>query len=242
MPVVEWEMQMIKLIKHLYEVFERMAKQMNYQGQMPYDSSSIRNIKNDLTELSVELRNLYPFYSDEMFYLKDYLFINPGFVNWPTYGEIRGMLKSLNYEIGRGRYLGFWAYIHPAIIKVSQKQFIDKHVTASVESAFKEICSRVRAIRAKAGGIEIINEADMMRKTFGTDTPILRFNDLANVSNRNVQEGYSHIFAGSVQAIRNPNAHGNLPMDKADAVRKLMLASLLMYEIDEAIKVTKIVE
>ena len=44
------------------------------------------------------------------------------------------------------------------------------------------------------------------------------------------------IFAGSMIGIRNPKAHGNQYLDKESAYKRLILASLLMDKIDEAIK------
>lgn len=62
--------------------------------------------------------------------------------------------------------------------------------------------------------------------------PLICLDDLSTGSGRNVQEGYKNIFAGAIQAIRNPNAHENLPIKRDDAIRKLMMASDLMYRID----------
>ena len=46
------------------------------------------------------------------------------------------------------------------------------------------------------------------------------------------------IFAGAMQGIRNPKAHENLSISREDAVKRLVLASLLMDKIDEAISFT----
>lgn len=47
---------------------------------------------------------------------------------------------------------------------------------------------------------------------------------------------YEKIFPGVIQAIRNPNAHKNTKIEKGDAVRKLMIASDLMYALDKALE------
>lgn len=74
-----------------------------------------------------------------------------------------------------------------------------------------------------------------MRKAFAPSNPLLIFEGMDTESGRNVQEGYMQMFAGAMQGIRNPKAHENLSISREDAVKRLVLASLLMDKIDEAI-------
>ncbi len=48
---------------------------------------------------------------------------------------------------------------------------------------------------------------DLMRHVFSPRAPVLAFNDLADVSDRDEQEGLMNLFVGAVQALRNPRAH-----------------------------------
>ena len=50
------------------------------------------------------------------------------------------------------------------------------------------------------------------------------------------------MLAGAMSALRNPKAHANIQIGKDDAMRRLILASMLMYKIDEAVKHSKITE
>ena len=43
------------------------------------------------------------------------------------------------------------------------------------------------------------------------------------------------MLAGAMSALRNPKAHANIEVEKGDAMRRLMFASMLMYKIDEAV-------
>jgi len=81
-----------------------------------------------------------------------------------------------------------------------------------------------------------------MRQTFSVNQPKLSFEDNSTVNGKNVQQGYMDIFAGAMKGIRNPNAHENMEIKKDDAVRKLMLTSLLMYKVDEAVAFSGITE
>lgn len=83
---------------------------------------------------------------------------------------------------------------------------------------------------------------DLMRKAFTASNPLLIFEGVDTESGRNVQEGYMQIFAGAMQGIRNPKAHENMSISREDAVKRLVLASLLMDKIDEAIRFTNLAE
>lgn len=223
------------IIKALYKQFNNMDDEQ-YLEKVRYKRRTMINIQNDLTLLSAYLEKTYPYYSIELFEQKDDLFYPTGLVNPWIFGEFRNMLGALYYDLTHKKMLSFWQYIHPEVIMVSQQLFIDGHYYSAVDGAFKEICSRVRKLRAKMGAPEIKSDKDMMRNTFNRDTPLLLFDDnMTKTSGKNVHEGYCDIIAGAIQAIRNPNAHENIPIDEGDAVRKLMLASLLMHKIDEAV-------
>jgi len=74
------------------------------------------------------------------------------------------------------------------------------------------------------------------------DKRLLTFENLDGKSGKNVQEGYMQIFAGAMQGIRNPKAHENMTATKESARDRIILASLLMKKIDEAIEFSKIEE
>jgi uncharacterized protein (TIGR02391 family) len=122
--------------------------------------------------------------------------------------------------------------IHADIIRVSKKKFEDGHFGDSVESAFKEINTRVKNFYKYKSGIEL-DGAELMWKVFSQPTPIITLDNLSTQSGKNVQEGYMHIFAGSMMGIRNPSAHENLELSERKSIHLLYLASLLMYMIDD---------
>jgi len=153
-------------------------------------------------------------------------------------------LENIRFEILERKNASkdpFWQYVHPLIIGVSQKLFIDKHYSKAVQSSFVEINDRIKKIRKKIDGNEL-DGVDLMRKTFGTEQPKLLFEDNVTESGDNVQQGFMGIFAGAMQGIRNPNAHENIEIGKEDAVRQLILASLLMYKVDDAVRFSNINE
>lgn len=123
--------------------------------------------------------------------------------------------------------------LHSEIVRVSKQKFLDKHYSDSVESAFKEVNHRIKLfLRLKHGDEK--DGVPLMRDVFGGQNPKILLGDLATETGKNMQEGYCHIFAGSIQAIRNPKAHENILIDKSRAIHFLFLASLEMQKLDEA--------
>ena len=150
-------------------------------------------------------------------------------------------LESLKRKMLSCEHTPLWMYIHPRIERVSMEKFSHGFFADAVESAFKEVNHRVKQIYLQQRGEEKDGQ-DLMRSTFSPKDPVLTFEALGSTSAKNVQEGYMQIFAGAMQGIRNPKAHENQTISEDSAVKRLILASLLMDKIDEAVVCTGIVE
>ena len=134
------------------------------------------------------------------------------------------------------KYEQVWQFIHPEIQKVSQKLFADGHFMEAVRSAFVEIEKIVKNIVIKKTTEEKIT-VDLMFSAFSPKNTLIELSDLTGKSKDNVQEGFMHIFAGSMMAIRNPKAHDNLDLPPEKAIHFIFLASLLMMKLDDAEKI-----
>ena len=127
-----------------------------------------------------------------------------------------------------------WSLIHPQIAEVSKKRMNDNYYADAVEAACKALNSRVRKIVVDLTGEEL-DGASLMRKAFSPGNPIIRIANVENKSGHDTQQGYMDIFAGVMTGIRNPKAHDNENISKEDAMRKLILISMLMFKIDSRI-------
>lgn len=127
-----------------------------------------------------------------------------------------------------------WSLIHPSVAEVSKKRINDGYYADAVEAACKALNSRVKGIV-----VDQINQeydgANLMRKAFSPSNPIIVLAQATSQSGRDTQQGYMDIFAGVMTGIRNPKAHDNESITKEDALRKLIMISLLMFKIDERI-------
>ncbi len=135
--------------------------------------------------------------------------------------------------------------LHPLIFKVVERPYLNKEYATAIENAFKEIDHRLIVMYKKHKNVDE-NGVSLMRDIFNYENKnnqrLLIFEDINYESGKNVQQGYMQIFAGAMQAIRNPKAHENMTATKESAIDRLIFASMLMKKIDEAIKFTGITE
>ena len=81
-----------------------------------------------------------------------------------------------------------------------------------------------------------------MKTVFSANAPLVEFCDRSTDSGANTQKGFMEMLAGAMSALRYPKAHANITIDREDAMRRLIFASMLMYKIDEAVLYSKITE
>jgi len=137
-----------------------------------------------------------------------------------------------------GKTLSLTDYdLHHSIKEVSQQRFEDGHYADAVEAAFKEVIKRVKGfIRDKTG--EDLDGDKAMNRAFGCENqvPLIKFNDLQHVGEKDEQKGIMYLFKGIV-GIRNRKEHENVILDDLyKAIEYLALASLLMRLLDEYAK------
>lgn len=151
----------------------------------------------------------------------------------PILNCLEHMISNYPEEIIDKELIFFWKLIDRNIIAVSQTLFNNGHYADSVLAAFKEVNNRVKHIAKNKAGSELDGKK-LMLTTFSVNNPIIALDDdLSSQTGKDIQEGYMHIYAGSMQGIRNPKAHKNLKIDKKRAIHFLSLASLLMDKLDE---------
>jgi len=151
----------------------------------------------------------------------------------PDSDALQSIFARLRVQSPRRTTSAFWAMLHPVLVSLVRRRFEDGHRADAVEAAFKEINTRVKRAVQEASGREL-DGADLMRQAFSDKNPVLLLADLTTESGRNIQVGYMQIFAGAMQGIRNPAAHGNIDVPRDEAIHLFFLASLLMRRLDAA--------
>ncbi len=148
--------------------------------------------------------------------------------------EARRLLAASDIEKPQSPNQWFWEFVHPRICALARPRFEAGFFGDAVESSFKELNDAVKRIVRDTDGREL-DGASLMNTAFSPNNPVVRLTPLATATDRDEQQGYMQIMAGSMTGIRNPKAHGNLNPDSTKALHLICLASLLMHRVDERI-------
>ena len=123
----------------------------------------------------------------------------------------------------------------PRLQEVSGPLFRDRYFARSVEDAVKLLNNSVK----EKSGLADRDGAALMRAAFSANSPALRLNNFETASEKDEQQGYMQIFAGSMTGVRNPRAHEHDLADEPEAALELLvLANHLMRKLDAATKVS----
>jgi uncharacterized protein (TIGR02391 family) len=121
--------------------------------------------------------------------------------------------------------------LHPVIEEAASNLYLDGHYANAIEDAVKALNNLVRLRSGK-----LLDGSDLMKTVFSPKNPILGFNDLADQSDRDEQEGFMMMFAGAVAGLRNPRAHKLIQDDPERALEFIAFVSLLAKLLDGAKK------
>lgn len=120
--------------------------------------------------------------------------------------------------------------IHPLLHGKTRRLFDDGHFAEATFEAFKTVEKQVRDYsRITETGQKL------MLRAFDKENPLLRLTPGLTISERDEQEGFRFLFAGSVMAIRNPRGHESDQSDSPDeCLDHLALASMLLRRLAKA--------
>ena len=73
-----------------------------------------------------------------------------------------------------------------------------------------------------------------MERVFSPSNPVLKFNGLADQSDKDEQKGFMMMFSGAVSGLRNPRAHGFIKVDPERSPEFIAFVSLLAKLLEGA--------
>jgi uncharacterized protein (TIGR02391 family) len=120
--------------------------------------------------------------------------------------------------------------LHPRIREVSRGRFMDGYPWDAVFAASKALMNYVKEL----SGRHELDRAPLMTTVFSKNDPILAFNNLADKTDSDEQEGMMHLFMGAVLAIRNPGGHSFPEGPEQWAIEYISFLSFLAYRVQEA--------
>ncbi len=153
-------------------------------------------------------------------------------------GILQGLIERLVEKKGdltAGTTIAPAAYfdrlnLHPRIREVARDLFVDRHPWEAVFNSAKALIHYVQERSARYD----LDGAPLVRTVFSPKNSLLAFNDLADQTDLDEQEGMMHLFEGAVLAIRNPGGHSFPDGSDQRALEYISLLSLLAYKLDEA--------
>ena len=119
--------------------------------------------------------------------------------------------------------------LHPEIARAASTLYRDGHYANAVEASVKALNGLVRL----RSGLEF-DGSTLMERAFNPSNPTLKFNVLADQSDRDEQKGFMMLFSGAVAGLRNPRAHGFIEDDPERALEFIAFVSLLAKLLDGA--------
>jgi len=136
---------------------------------------------------------------------------------------------------------------HPKITEVSKSLFETNHYAQAISEACKALNNMVKAkMRTSSSGERLnakaltdtgksLDGSKLMSKVFGGNDPIIRLNALETDSDKDEQAGFTKLYMGAMEGIRNPKGHENtIQSDSYKALEYLSFISLLMKRLEES--------
>lgn len=213
---------------------------------VPVDVNMVLHIREDITKVVQQLSKINSAVSSRLDALKDALFTE---TSYPQFTVVAPVYQFLINPIVCGQIIevlefaesnanqedcGIFHLLHPDIQRVSEKLYKDGSYAEAACNAFIEINSRLKKIycERRPNSENIPDGQALMNKVFADNDPVLVAGDLTTQTGKNIQMGMRFLFAGAMTALRNPKSHDNFTIEKNDAMRQLIYASMLMYKID----------
>jgi uncharacterized protein (TIGR02391 family) len=120
--------------------------------------------------------------------------------------------------------------LHPRLPSIVKALFDDGHFAQATFEAFKFVDKEVQ----RFSGISESGYKLFMR-AFSESNPVIVLTRASSTSEKDEQEGYKFLFAGSALAIRNPRGHEyDIKDDPDKCLDHLSLASMLLRRLDES--------
>lgn len=198
------------------------------------DMITVNNTCYQIETISNEIANEYPFYAKMLNNIRGNLFNIPPYgsasLNNCAFGELYVIINHIAQEPIN---LSFWNKIHPRIIKISQGLYSDGYPDSAAEKAIKEVESRLRELfHILKPNTQVPTKIGDVIGALLSEHGAYHFADLSTDSGKNYRRGIQCLFEGLFAAYRNPSAHQNIPYSKREAMEQIMLASQLMYVLD----------
>ena len=210
----------------------------------PIPFNLVLDIREGIASMAQQISGINPTISNHLVDLKNNLFTEISYqsyyINPVIYGQTleviefaKGQILAANQACDRS----LCHLLHPDIQRVSEKLYRDGSYAEAACNAFIEINARLKELyhAARPDSENIPDGQTLMNKIFADNDPVLEAGDRTTQTGKDIHAGTRFLFAGAMAALRNPKSHENITLEKADSMRRLIFASMLMFQLDEIV-------
>ena len=215
-----------------------------YDYRQPIPFNAVLAVREGITGVAQQISDISPAISSHLIELRNALFMEPTyqcyFINPIVCGRVIEAISVVQGQIFNAYKLNcdnLCHLLHPDIQRVSGKLFKDGSYAEAACNAFIEVNYRLKGIYCEKypDSKDVPDGQALMNKIFADNNPMFKVGDLETQTGKDIQAGTRFIFAGAMAALRNPKSHQNIAIGKNDAMRRLIFASMLMFQIDEIV-------
>lgn len=128
--------------------------------------------------------------------------------------------------------------VHAEVLNYCRTELLDENYFHAVFEATKGVAQRIRLLSGLNG-----DGADLVKKAFLGQNPVLALGPLTTDSEKSEQKGFANLVIGLFGAVRNPLAHTpkmHWALSEQDALDILTLVSLIHRKLDGVTKVAAV--
>ena len=200
--------------------------------RQPFLKLVVIQVTGMIKQVAKEIRVEYPFHASELEYIANQLFFERNgwsYLNTCIFGGLFYIVRQVSHE----EQNELWRNVHPRIIKVSQSLYADGYYDSAADKALREVETYMRELYAvlKPGKGDP-KEINTIKEALLSDNSIYAF-DHSTMNGENYYKGIKSLFDNAFLAYRNPASHRNADISRRQAFERIVLASQLMYVLDE---------
>lgn len=220
-------------LENLLAWVKRMDMAVAENKFVPLAQTEVENLRKLILIVANGMQYAHPQCEAHLKRIEQNLFYLPDVYGYRINLCLFGQLFLIVHHVNEQLQDGFWCNIHPRIIGVAQAEYVDGYFDSAAEKALREVETYLRELFSQhySGQGEPKEIATIKDRLLNDDT-VYEF-DRQTPSGKNYFEGVKALFDNAFKAYRNPASHRNIPISQREASERIMLASQLMYVLDE---------
>lgn len=200
---------------------------------LPISQIEVTNLRKLILIVANGVHYSHPQCEAQLRRIEQNLFNSPDMYGYRINLCVFGQLFLIVHYISEQPKDYFWSNIHPRVVSVAQAEYVDGYFDSAAEKALREVETYLRELYSQAyPDLGEPKEISTIKDKLLNDENVYMF-DRQTQSGKNFFDGIKSLFDNVFKAYRNPTVHRNIKINKREASERIMLASQLLYVLDE---------